>query len=458
MIGERVEGGPKKILIVEDDISLSTTLKNLLQREGFNVQAVTDGVAAKNLIALEDFELVISDIRVPNLNGIQLLHHIKRTKEIPVILMTGFSEISEAKEAYDLGAKGFLPKPFGKGDLLNQLSGIFGIDKPKQDQHDEQFSALRIEEFVTGKEILFDIYVKIRANKYVKVASSGESIDVDRVVHYREKGLEYLYLKKDDFMRYLGFSKALAQKVAKAEHIEHSRKVSHLAQQSKMAMKGLYREKVNPENFGLAVDLVSTAVETMCQQPEAFEIFEVLKGLGDPIYTHSLAVSVYSTLVAKHLGWKSPRTLIRLSMAGMMHDIGKKEINPEILKKPRIALTAAEINELETHTSRGYEILREIPDVPDEVAQTALQHHEDCRGCGYPMRLTRNHIIPLARLIAVVDEFCELCFPPNSAQKPLTAEQALSRVASDAAKHDSDFFKALFSVFRGETQKIPGSK
>lgn len=440
----------KKILVVEDDASMSTALEQMLKAMGYSVMVAADGLAAQSVLALQDFDLVLSDIRMPNMNGIELLHHIKRTKPIPVVLMTGFSEIAETKEAYDLGAKGFLAKPFKKAELTEAFDQILGktAEVPQEEDLDPQFTGLRIEEFVTGKEILYDIYVRLANTKYVKVGSGGESLSMERIAKYREKGLNHLYLRKEDFRRYLGFTKTVAKKVAGAMNIDHNRKVAFLAQTSRAAMKHLYRESIDKDTFEVATELVAMAGEVLCEQPEAYALFDVLRSQGDAMYAHSLAVSLYSTLIARHVGWKSPRTLTRLAMAGLMHDIGKKEIDPAILEKTRVELSAEEVRLLESHPTRGAEILRDLSEVPEEVVQVALQHHENCKGLGYPMRLSKGHIIPLARLVAVAEEFCELAFPPSAKHKALSANEALQRVnETDLGRHDPEFLKALNEIF-----------
>lgn len=441
----------KKILVVEDDAQLAALMEGMLKLKGFQVVLATDVPSAESQLSLQAFDLIISDIRMPGRSGIELLHYVKRTSHVPLVLMTGFSEVGDAKEAHDLGATGFLSKPFRKNELFELIEKILFPQGLPEVDIDDQFSALSVEEFATGNEIQFDIYVRLSSVKYIRIASAGEVIDAERVLNFQGKGLTHLYLNKADFLRYLGFAAHLSKKVAAAKNLEQSKRVAFLVQSGKLAVKSLYREKVDPHMFSLTSELVNTTVEVLCEKPEALALFEGLRAQGDAAYTHSLAVSLYATLVGKYLGWTSPRTLIRLSMAGLLHDIGKKEIDPEVLNKPRISLTPEEIKILESHPKRGYEILNGIPDVPEEVLQVVLQHHEDCKGFGYPMRLTRNHIIPLARLVAVIEDFCELTFPPSASQEPLDAMAALARVRdTDIGRHDPEYLNALIAIFEGK--------
>jgi HD-GYP domain-containing protein (c-di-GMP phosphodiesterase class II) len=113
-------------------------------------------------------------------------------------------------------------------------------------------------------------------------------------------------------------------------------------------------------------------------------------------------------MIGRAMGWKSPQTLFRLSVAGLLHDIGCKEIPREILDKPRRELNSAETARLEAHAVRSAEILSDIPGVPSDVIQAVYQHHENCTGYGYPAGLKMSKIQPMARVLALADEFCYL--------------------------------------------------
>lgn len=449
----------KRVLVVDDDTALANTVCTILKSRGVQVAVAYDGISAQSLIALEDFCLIVSDIRMPSLSGIELLHFVKRTKQIPVILMTGFSEITQAKEAYELGAVGFLPKPFSRAALLElaepYVSQTQGEVLPERVM-DDDFSGLRVDEFVSGKEISFDLYIRMSEKKYIKVASGGESLDLARIGHYKEKGVTHLYLKKDDFRRYLGFTTGLAKKVVESKQIEGPRKLRFLAQTTMSLAKDLHVGEVEKEAFTMASELVVTTIEVAAESEETFNLIEMLRNYDNSIYRHSLAVSIYSVLVGKKVGWNSPRTLMRLGLCGLMHDVGKKELPKELLEKPRVQLSAAELKEMETHAKRGMEILSRISSIPEEVAMVAMQHHEDCKGLGFPLHLTKQKIQPLSRLVGLVNAFCEMVFsaPGYEGMKP---QEALIRLAStNTGRYDEEFLLALCQIFKYE--KVPNQE
>lgn len=448
----------KRILVVEDEAVLSDAIKSSLEIRGFAVTCAADGQAARNVLGLQSFDLVISDIRMPHMSGLELLRHICAQKGPPVILMTGFSEIAEAKDAYDLGAKGFLAKPFKQVDLVSAVETALAFSTSPETASTDDFVPLRIEEFVTGKEIQYDIFIRLKGQRFVKVAHGGESISMDRVAQYRAKGLGHLYLRKEDFASYLGFTYDLAKKVVSSDKIEWKKKVDFLTQTTSQIVNGLYLEGADKGRFDMAAQLVTNLIAVSDRQPETLEIFYSLQSHSETLYAHSLAVGLYSAMIGRELGWQSPRTISRLALSGLLHDVGKKELPKELLEKPRHALNAEEIQLIESHTVRGRKILEQIPNLPEEVPVVAIQHHENCRSQGYPLRLSKARIAPFARIVAVANEFCHWAFPLPG-QTGLEPGLATSRMQeSSAGLLDEEFLRALTRLFNraAESGKAAG--
>src|SRR5689334_14122340 len=109
----------KNILVVDDDELFRSALEATLQGEGYQVALAGNGKVAQDMIGAGKYDAVISDIRMPVMTGIELLHFMKKNHpDLPVILMTGFAELEETNEAYELGASQFLSKPFKKDELI----------------------------------------------------------------------------------------------------------------------------------------------------------------------------------------------------------------------------------------------------------------------------------------------------------------------------------------------------
>jgi putative two-component system response regulator len=114
------------ILVVDDDASIRIYLSALLKKRGFAVTACGSAEEAMSHIREEPVTVVLTDIKMPNVSGLELLHEIHQLNpEMPVILMTGNADIDLAIEAVNKGALSFLTKPFNQEYLINAVNRGF---------------------------------------------------------------------------------------------------------------------------------------------------------------------------------------------------------------------------------------------------------------------------------------------------------------------------------------------
>lgn len=101
------------ILIVDDEEMMRNLLEKILTREGYQVSTAEDGLAALDLIKQHPFDLVISDMKMPRMNGFELLKAIKKDHaQTGVIIMTAYGDTYTVKDALLLGADEYITKPF----------------------------------------------------------------------------------------------------------------------------------------------------------------------------------------------------------------------------------------------------------------------------------------------------------------------------------------------------------
>lgn len=108
-----------RILIVEDNVTLSQMQKEWLTREGYEVTTAMDAAVARRHIRRTCFDLVLSDVRLPEGDGLSLLAWIRKEKpDVPFIIMTEYASYTDAVKAIKMGAKDYLPKPVHRERLL----------------------------------------------------------------------------------------------------------------------------------------------------------------------------------------------------------------------------------------------------------------------------------------------------------------------------------------------------
>lgn len=128
-----------------------------------------------------------------------------------------------------------------------------------------------------------------------------------------------------------------------------------------------------------------------------------IRSIDDYTYSHSLNVSLLSSLIARWLEMGELQCKL-LSYCGLLHDIGKSKISPEILNKPG-ALTSKEFEEIKKHPVIGYKILENNIAIHKDVAYGVLMHHEREDGSGYPFGVKSPQITLYAKIVAIADMF-----------------------------------------------------
>ena len=114
-----------RLLLVEDDISLGETIRSNLESERFIVKLISDGKQALEEILVESYDLVILDIMLPGMNGLEILEKI-RTENIntPILLLTARNQIEDRVTGLDSGADDYLSKPFAFAELLARVRAL----------------------------------------------------------------------------------------------------------------------------------------------------------------------------------------------------------------------------------------------------------------------------------------------------------------------------------------------
>lgn len=123
-----------KILLIEDNESLATLIKMMLEDENYEVTYCSRGDTALDVFGREKFDIVITDIKLPGLSGHEILNHVlKRDSEALVIVITAYGNISDAVKAIKTGAFDYIAKPFENEDLLNIVNKAAEYKKLKQE-------------------------------------------------------------------------------------------------------------------------------------------------------------------------------------------------------------------------------------------------------------------------------------------------------------------------------------
>lgn len=143
----------RKILLVEDDLTFRVMLKTWLGKKGFIIRDYGTLREVKRALLEEEFDLILSDLRLPDGEGTSILGWIQEEeKEIPVVIMTSYAEIQSAVEAMKRGAKDYIAKPFPPDELLGKINEVLGENEGEiQIERSDSSFTLDEKEFLAGE-------------------------------------------------------------------------------------------------------------------------------------------------------------------------------------------------------------------------------------------------------------------------------------------------------------------
>ena len=193
------------------------------------------------------------------------------------------------------------------------------------------------------------------------------------------------------------------------------------------------------------VDEMLSEIESVLEKSRnplhLLEMMQCMRGYDDLTYTHSINVALISNVIGTwmNLGHDDIETLM---IAGMLHDIGKVQVPPEILEKPG-PLTETEFDVIKMHSKNGYEKLKNNVLVTSKIKMGVYMHHENINGTGYPMGLEGEQIYKFARIIHVADVYDAITSRRvyKKAQSPNEAVDFLIR--NSGAMFDPECVKAF---------------
>ncbi|AZB29389.1 response regulator transcription factor [Chryseobacterium balustinum] len=140
-----------KILIIEDNLRVSSLMKRGLESQGYEIYISEDAEDALVIVERIDFDLIITDIMLPQMNGIELSKLIKQKHpDLPIIMLTALGTIDEKIEGFDAGADDYMVKPFEIRELYARIKAIL-LRKPKPNSKKEESNILEYQNLTINK-------------------------------------------------------------------------------------------------------------------------------------------------------------------------------------------------------------------------------------------------------------------------------------------------------------------
>lgn len=145
-----------RILIVDDEKMIRNVVKEYAEFEGYETAEAENGMEAVELCRKENFDIIIMDIMMPRLDGYSAVKEIRKTKQIPVIMLSARGEEYDKLFGFEIGVDDYVVKPFSPKELLARIKAVLKRGGTADDNKIEKIRFEGLEINVTGREVTID--------------------------------------------------------------------------------------------------------------------------------------------------------------------------------------------------------------------------------------------------------------------------------------------------------------
>lgn len=288
--------------------------------------------------------------------------------------------------------------------------------------------SIPIKEFIAGTKLPVDVFIRLGEAKFVMLVKAGEILQMERASSYEQKNVEQLYVRKEDYQKYMKQNLAIAGVVLTRDEISSKKKMDILGMALNSVCETLTISGLDVKTLEQTRNVILATIDLVESKKILSDLFQALAAMSDEVLAHSMAVAVVSTGMGYASGWTQTTTLEKLSLGGLFHDIGMRQLPKDLVKKPFALLDFEEVQMFESHVQRGQKIMQSLGFIPEDIISIVYEHHENQAGQGYPRRLKSVRIHPLAKIVSLADGFCDLVLPGMNNPNPKNAVDAIAHI------------------------------
>lgn len=460
------------ILIADPDQKESSNIKLFLENNLYTASTSSNGKDVQLKLYHENFYALIINWQIENHSASQVLVLAKKTyPKLKVIVIVNEQELLESeenseKEILKLGAHFVITKPYELDQILEILDGQNSTrvlrTEPLRDGvspeievqgNDQDYTPIPIAEFFSSKAVLFDVFIKLSKDKYIKILHTGDTFSAERITKYKEeKNVEFLYFHKKDRMKFIHFNNLLLNKVIPNDKIGMNTKINIIQNLSSKYIDEVHLEGLKPQIVEQGREICESIFQFVKTERSLFKLLKDLEDFDPTTIQHSALVTLYVTAITKQFDWQSAQTIQSMALACLFHDIGKTKFPKELLEISVEDMNEEQFTLYKQHPQFGFEILDQNKMINNTVKQVILQHHETYDGQGYPNGIKGSKILLMANIVCLVDDFIDLMI--NEKKNPVETLRMILKDKIRQAKYHSSIMENFIKVFI-DPEKMP---
>jgi response regulator RpfG family c-di-GMP phosphodiesterase len=423
-----------RILVVDDSSMMRRALRTILEPLNVDVYEAVDGQMGLEMAFENKFDLIVTDVNMPNMDGVELCQRLKRqpsTRGIPVVMVSSFDSETDIEKGFQVGAAAYISKKEAQTYLFETIAKIMS----KSTLHSRQ-TILVVDDSRTIRKIVEEGL----AQSGFQVATAINGKEALNIIKYTKPDLilsdiDMPVMNGFEFCNAVHSSADLASIPFVVMSSNNDR--AHMKRMLQYGAEAYIIKPFNTDQLVILVEkLLSDQFLLLLKEKERLDseqslmiasitsLVSALEARDSYTRGHSESVATIVSGMATLMG-ANHEEVDRLTIGGKLHDIGKIGVRDSVLLKPG-ALTDEEFSQIKVHPVVGAKILESIPSLTD-IVSIVLCHHERLDGKGYPNGLKSKDIPQPARMTAVADTYNALT-SDRPYRKGMPQEKALEIV------------------------------
>jgi response regulator RpfG family c-di-GMP phosphodiesterase len=438
------------VLITIKNPSVLAIIRSGLQNTYGNLIRISESELLEEAIALletKTFDLTLVEYNSASITVLKVVLELAAKKGI-VVLTQEPNTLTVLKGLTNPPEVLFIPDLESTSDSLlkKYLTKLAHLDKIPQLPllNEDRYIEMQTDEIVSMVPIRYDVYVKTNQGRYVCIFKKGATLIKTDLQKYVQDGSHHLFVKKADSDQAIKDIVAELEKSAAQTTIEPAEAKKKFQASLEVVRDVVKREGFTSEAQMLAKSSVAMCLKAMESKPRLSSILsELKKKEGDYILSHSFMVGQVACALAHKIGWHSPATFFKLSLASFIHDISLNstelaQIDSLAAAEASGKFSAPDIHALKLHPMKAADYSKQFSEIPSDLDQILAQHHERPDGTGFPRQMSGKMISPLSALF-------------------IMAHDLVHAVYDDPSVNVDDYFEAHAAEYQsGQFKKIMG--
>ncbi|MBI3556542.1 MAG: HD domain-containing protein [Deltaproteobacteria bacterium] len=273
---------------------------------------------------------------------------------------------------------------------------------------DRDFNPIRIENFLSGHKSFFDVYVRLKNGRYLKILQAADAFSEERVTSYIQKGVRSFFIHKDAHASYVSYCDHLATALLRQTVAPLELQIQQVMNSGEETLKFLSERNIPKGTLDHALRF-SMNIQRLVTDLK-FDQHPLLRDYikDAAVYEHGVGASLIAGLLMPRLKFSIERLQVAIGMATLLHDVGLHATAPGLEDKEENRMTLDELRLYHAHPKESARILATVKGVDSIALHAVFQHHERRDGKGFPNKSAAGAISLVSEIVGISDEFVRL--------------------------------------------------